>query len=599
MRSRLRLHRRSARPGYPAPAGRTRGSATVSMRRTGETAHRASRRSMCTTRAPDSGAADILRLDTLGPERLLAQAHADRVVDGIADDRCRGAGRRLAATGRLELRTVVHQHDVDAVRNLVESQDRIARPVATGDMRVIEGYFLVQRAAHRLDDVALDLVAHAIRADDEAVVVGDDHAQDADLAGLLIDFNIHDRRHPAVVAIDPCDATAFSLAAALPAGAECGARLPPIALRGGFQHPDGARMLEILEPEFQRIVPGRRRQFVDEGLHREGGLELARRAHPRRDHADATLVVGRHLNVVERVLVPDRGAAEILLADRLADQLRSEQAGVGKRRYPHVMTPCHDVALRIERPLELLHERWFFRIPAVRIPAHPLHAHRPAGGARHDRGVRHHVFQAIAPVLTRGLDPTDFDPVDRQSQQLGQIALRLMRHLRAAPDDGVVLADVGDGAFRTDRTMGFERREIRGLDRARGSLERLVDIAVAGHGFRLAGRLAYRVPDLVRRSQAIPVRPLRQTVVRPLAMEFGTQPLRRLDGAPLGFRQHAEEVALAHDPDEAGNVLEAGFIDPQELRFDAIRAHHAAVQHAGHLHVLQKRELARRLAGNT
>src|SRR5574337_1633739 len=120
------------------------------------------------------------RLDALGPERLLAQAHADRVIDGIADYRCCRTGGRLAATRGHELRAVVHQHHLDAVRDLVETQDRIARPIAAGDVRVVEGHFLVQRATDRLDHVALDLVLHAVWADDQAVVVRDDDAHDPD-----------------------------------------------------------------------------------------------------------------------------------------------------------------------------------------------------------------------------------------------------------------------------------------------------------------------------------------------------------------------------------------------------------------------------------
>src|SRR5262249_17891617 len=85
-----------------------------------------------------------------------AHAHTDGVEHGIAD---RGRYRRgggFARAERLVLRTADHV-DLEH-RRVGEGDDRIAPPIDAGDFRLIEGRFLIQRAAYRLHDVAFDLV---------------------------------------------------------------------------------------------------------------------------------------------------------------------------------------------------------------------------------------------------------------------------------------------------------------------------------------------------------------------------------------------------------------------------------------------------------
>ena len=76
--------------------------------------------------------------------------------------------------------------------------------------------------------------------------------------------------------------------------------------------------------------------------------------------------------------------------------------------------------------------------------------------------------------------------------------------------------------------------------------------------------------------------------LRPCRLEL----LRRLDRGPLALGDDAEEIALAHDLDDAGNVLDRALVDAFELGADRRRAHHAAVQHAGHAEVLHVGEAA-------
>src|SRR5215468_9986409 len=69
--------------------------------------------------------------------------------------------------------------------------------------------------------------------------------------------------------------------------------------------------------------------------------------------------------------------------------------------------------------------------------------------------------------------------------------------------------------------------------------------------------------------------------------------LRRLDRAPLALGNDAEEIALAHDLDHPGNVLDRSLIDALEHGADRRRAHDAPMQHAGHAEVLHVGETSR------
>jgi hypothetical protein len=75
--------------------------------------------------------------------------------------------------------------------------------------------------------------------------------------------------------------------------------------------------------------------------------------------------------------------------------------------------------------------------------------------------------------------------------------------------------------------------------------------------------------------------------------------LSRLDGVPFALGNHADEVALSHNP-RAGNVLDRAFIDARRLGTGTkgaltTRQHDAAMQHSWHADVLHVHLPARHL----
>ena len=75
---------------------------------------------------------------------------------------------------------------------------------------------------------------------------------------------------------------------------------------------------------------------------------------------------------------------------------------------------------------------------------------------------------------------------------------------------------------------------------------------------------------------------------------------RGLDRVFLALGDHADEIADPHHRDQPGNIAHRGFIDRDQAGADEIagidagirRPHHAAMQHAGHAHVMHIDEFA-------
>src|SRR5262249_8877888 len=70
------------------------------------------------------------------------------------------------------------------------------------------------------------------------------------------------------------------------------------------------------------------------------------------------------------------------------------------------------------------------------------------------------------------------------------------------------------------------------------------------------------------------------------------------DRAPFALRHDAEEIALAHDLDETGHVLDRGLVYAFERRADRRRAYDPAMQHAGYAEVLDIGEAASDFVGD-
>src|SRR5208283_752946 len=96
--------------------------------------------------------------------------------------------RRLARAPRPFARTIDQiKHDL---RHLREGEDGIALPVDAGDARAVELQLLLERAAHRLQDVSVELVPDAVGIDDLTAVVGDEEAGDLDGPARTIDLDL-------------------------------------------------------------------------------------------------------------------------------------------------------------------------------------------------------------------------------------------------------------------------------------------------------------------------------------------------------------------------------------------------------------------------
>src|SRR5438874_12307018 len=82
-------------------------------------------------------------------ERQLANAHAGRVRQRIGE-RAGGWALRGFAGAEEGLAGPVDDVHFQALRRMREAQDRVARPVAAGDARVVEGRGFEARPADRL-----------------------------------------------------------------------------------------------------------------------------------------------------------------------------------------------------------------------------------------------------------------------------------------------------------------------------------------------------------------------------------------------------------------------------------------------------------------
>ena len=69
-------------------------------------------------------------------------------------------------------------------------------------------------------------------------------------------------------------------------------------------------------------------------------------------------------------------------------------------------------------------------------------------------------------------------------------------------------------------------------------------------------------------------------------------------GASLGLADHAREIAVAHDGDQAGNGARGVFLQTGELGGRQLRAQHAAVQHSRQRGIVNEPRMRENLVGN-
>src|SRR6516225_1787061 len=168
-------------------------------------------------------------------------------------------------------------------------------------------------------------------------------------------------------------------------------------------------------------------------------------------------------------------------------------------------------------------------------------------------------------------------------EHCGKLLAQIVRCLRGRPGGQPAIFKLGDRAGRPDRAVRVDSEVVGGFQCL---------------GARLAHRLGgvadthrHLVLDDLSRAHLIPqFRCIGQRLrFRPRCLEL----LRRLDRAPLALCNDAEEIALAHDLDYPGNVLDRSLIDALERGPDRRRADDAPMQHAGHAEVLHVGETSR------
>src|SRR5436305_5684948 len=170
---------------------------------------------------------------------------------------------------------MVDQHHLDRFRRLGDVEDRVGHPVDAGYTIEVELDLLPQRAAHTLHDVALDGVLEPVGIDDLAAIVGDCELTRPDLSARAVDINLGDDGAAGAVALGIGNAAATDLVAGLVL-ARRGPRLPARLFRGGLDHRDVARVLDVAQAKLDRIDIERRRHFVHERLAREMHLRSDR-----------------------------------------------------------------------------------------------------------------------------------------------------------------------------------------------------------------------------------------------------------------------------------------------------------------------------------
>ena len=223
--------------------------------------------------------------------------------------------------------------------------------------------------------------------------------------------------------------------------------------------------------------------------------------------------------------------------------------------------------------------------------ARQLHAHRPADGARQQHRVGGNVVGAVAAVAAGGLHPDHLDLGFAAMDQPRQLGAQMVRILRAGPDPGVILLIVGDRAGRADRGVHLIGPDVGPRHRLRGAGNRRIDVALvdqrARHG-RIGAQRGLDVLQVGQRRHRLP----------------GHLELRRgLDRILLALGDDADEVADPDDRDKSGDVAHRGLVDRDQAVADEIadidagigRTDDAAMQHAGHAHVVNVDQFAGRL----
>ena len=189
---------------------------------------------------------------------------------------------------------------------------------------------------------------------------------------------------------------------------------------------------QVRQPEGERILPGGRRQLVDEALLGEGVLRGVDRAppaerHPHLGHGGLDLDRAarrrgsRWRPPGRRACRPPGRRAEELLAD-------------GGR--PHQVVPRHQPAGGVEPGPQLVAPGRAVVVVAHVVLARPDHLHRLAGGLRHLRRLDREVGHGAPAEPAAQEGDVDRHLLRREPQRLGHVRLRPGRRLGRRPELG-------------------------------------------------------------------------------------------------------------------------------------------------------------------
>ncbi len=376
-----------------------------------------------------------------------------------------------------------------------------------------------------------------------------------------------------------------------------GAHAPAGLLRGGLHELDGARVFQVPQPELHRIDTRRRRQFVDVGLVRERTRQRRHAAQPRGAH-DRRHVVDLHAQVVVAVGRAGGAVAHLEGLRHRLDGAREQQRQRGRavRGIRGFEIVGGDVAVGHEAAVDLHELRRALGLPRVFLLARELHAHRRADGAREQRGIGGHVVGAVAAVAASRLHADHVDLHVVHAHELREIGAQHVRVLRAGPAAQLHAAavgglPVGQRARGADGGMHLVGPHVGAAHGLRGRCDGAVHVAFVDQQTLRRGVVAQGLGEVAQVGHAGPRLPLHAQLAKGLLGVF------------LALGHDADEVADDDHRANAGNVRDRRFVDRLQRVADELavvragirRAHHTAVQHARHPHVVHEHELSREL----
>ncbi len=302
-----------------------------------------------------------------------------------------------------------------------------------------------------------------------------------------------------------------------------------------------------------------------------------------RCHAQIVVVVRR-----------DRGAVAHLENGRRVRDGAGEQQRQRRRAVRWIaggeVVSC-DAAVGVQSAIDVHQLRGALGLPRVFLFARELHANGTADRAGQQYGVGRNVVGAVAAVAASGFQPDHFDFGFAPVNQSGQFGAQVMRVLRAGPDPGVVVLIVCDCTGGTDRCVHLVRPDVGPRHRLGGAGDRGIDVALVDQRSRHGRIGAQRGLDVLQ------VRQCRHRLPGNLELRRG------LDRIFFALGDDADEVADADDRDEAGDIAHRCLIDRDQAVADEIAdidagigwTDDAAVQHAGHAHVVNVDQFTGRL----